>query len=96
MAVLKAGLPKPCVMRLKFVRPGYGLFGSDGLMVLGPPTASTIPWNSVSKILVIRGEEGKSPAFTTSLIYYSTMYFHTISTCVPIVMVISAMCKSVD
>ena len=31
-----AGLPNPCVSRLKLVSPGYGLLGPLDLMLLGP------------------------------------------------------------
>ena len=41
-----AGLPNPCVRREKLVRPGYGLFGSLALMLLGPPTALSIACSS--------------------------------------------------
>ena len=41
-----AGLPNPCVSRLKLVSPGYGLLGSLDLMLLGPPTAFNIACSS--------------------------------------------------
>ena len=41
-----AGLPNPCVRSEKFVRPGYGLFESLALMLLGPPTALSIACSS--------------------------------------------------
>ena len=41
-----AGLPNPCERREKLVRPGYGLFGSLALMLLGPPTALSIACSS--------------------------------------------------
>ena len=41
-----AGLPNPCVRREKLVRPGYWLFGSLALMLLGPPTALSIACSS--------------------------------------------------
>ena len=51
------GLPKPRVSRLKFVRPGYGLLGSWGWMLLGPPTAFNIAWSSDTTSLW-EGERG--------------------------------------
>ena len=49
------GFPKPCVSKLKLVSPGYGLFGSVGLMLLGPPTAFNIAWSSDTISLHERG-----------------------------------------
>ena len=53
------GLPKPCVSRLKFVSPGYGLLGSWGWMLLGPPTAFNIAWSSDTTSLWEGREEGE-------------------------------------
>ena len=54
------GLPKPCVSRLKFVSPGYGLLGSWGWMLLGPPTAFNIAWSSDTTSLWMGGREGRA------------------------------------
>ena len=54
-----AGLPNPCVRREKLVRPGYGLFGSLTLMLLGPPTALSIACSSeMTSLCVCERESG--------------------------------------